>query len=218
MVVFCSGFAWLSLHRGAVGVCWELRSGSLPSRGDSGSVEVCGVVPVAGGAGRDLEMASPSSSSPGLGKMPPRRVSTGPWESVQTCVSSCTWACEQAFLRAQSWDDVAQSQKAGVFSAGRPLLFLPLCIPILLASGTGFTSSLSLGSSTCIESCPRRLAVCLLTCSFYLCPGTQPLPVPVPCSLLPSPCRAMPLSRCRLSGVRRFPGAWVAWPRVSWHH
>lgn len=151
---------------------------------------LCGVVPVAGGAGRDLEMASPSSSSSSLslGKMPPHRVSTGPWESVQTCVSSCTWACEQAFLPAQSRDDVAHSQKARVFFAGRLLLFLPLCVFILLTSSTGFTSSPLPGSSLCIQSCPRRLAVCLLTCSFCPCLGTQPLPVPVPCPFLARRC------------------------------
>lgn len=101
-------------------------------------------------------------------------------------------------------------KKTRVLSARRPLLFLPLCILILLASGTGFTSSLSAGGSVCIGSCRRRLAVCLPMCGFYRCPGT--LPVPVPCSLLPAPCRATPPSRRRLGGVWCFPRVRGAWP------
>lgn len=89
-----------------------------PSHGDGGSVEVCGVVPVAAGAGRDPEMASPfsSSSSLCLGKVPPRRVGTGPWESTWTCVSS--WVCKQTFPCAQSCR--CSLPNTGVFSALPP--------------------------------------------------------------------------------------------------
>lgn len=66
-VLFFHGF--LPRLSGCAGNC---GAGVYPAAETAGSVEVCGVVPVvAGGAGRDPEMASPSSSSPGLGKKPP---------------------------------------------------------------------------------------------------------------------------------------------------
>lgn len=132
---------------------------------------------------------------PRPGKEATSRVSTGPWEGVQTCVSSCTWACEQAFL-CPGLMLLPPEEPAG-FSAGRPLLFLSPFIPILLASGTGFTSSLS----PSISMDGSKLSVQLLSVP----------PVPCPRSL-PSPCTTMPPSPCQLSGVRCFPGAGVTWP------
>lgn len=63
---------------------------------------LCGGVPVAGGAGRDPEMASPSSSSPGLGKKPPLVSAQAPGKA---CRRVCPLArgCASKPSSAQGW-------------------------------------------------------------------------------------------------------------------
>lgn len=188
---WCFVFPWLSPL--AVGVCWELRSGCLPSRGDGG---LCGGVrrcPRGGRRGRE----GPGDGIaflllPRPGKEATSRVSTGPWEGVQTCVSSCTWACEQAFLSPGLM--LLPPEEPTGFSAGRALLFLSPFVPILLASGTAFTSSLS--PSVSMDG--SKLSVQLLSVP------------PVPCPLFPALFLAGRCHRVRASsagsGAFREPG------------
>lgn len=129
---------------------------------------------------------------PRPGKEATSRVSTGPWEGVQTCVSSCTWACEQAFLCPGLM--LLPPEEPTGFSAGRPLLFLSPFVPILLASGTAFTSSLS--PSVSMDG--SKLSVQLLSVP------------PVPCPLFPALFLAGRCHRVRASsagsGAFREPG------------
>lgn len=188
---WCFVFPWLSPS--AVGVCWELRSGCLPSRGDGG---LCGGVrrcPRGGRRGRE----GPGDGIaflllPRPGKEATSRVSTGPWEGVQTCVSSCTWACEQAFLCPGLM--LLPPEEPTGFSAGRPLLFLSPFVPILLASGTAFTSSLS--PSVSMDG--SKLSVQLLSVPPVPCP-------PFPALFLAGRCHRVRASSAG-SGAFREPG------------
>lgn len=216
MFWFCTTFSLLRCRRGVLGITERVFTQPRRQR-------LCGGVRCCPHGRRGREgpgdgIAFLLLPRPGKGATSPcQHRSLG--KRADVCVSSGTWACEQAVLRAQSWDGAAHSQKTEVFSARRPSLFLPLCIPILLASGTGFTSSLSPGSSGIhSESCPHRLAVCFPTCN--LCPGTRPLPVPVPvpCSCpMASPCRVMLLSQCSM-GFSAFPELGMCSREFQWHH
>lgn len=93
-VFWVTCFSWLSPPTAEV--CWEFQRGCLPSRGEeTAALWRC----PRGRRGRE----GPGDGIaflllPWPGKEATSRVSTGPWEGVQTCVSSCTWVCEQAFL------------------------------------------------------------------------------------------------------------------------
>lgn len=84
-------------------------------------------------------MASPSSSSPGLGKKPPLSCQHRP---LGRCADVCVLL--HVGVRASPGLVLLPPKKPVMFSAGRPLLFLSLCVPVL-------TSSLSPSISKCIQ-------------------------------------------------------------------
>lgn len=130
---------------------------------------LCGGVPVAGGAGRDLEMASPSSSSPGLGKKPPLVSAQAPGKA---CRRVCPLArgCASKPSSAQGWC-CSLSKSPRCFLLEQPLLFFPCASSSSpLPSHPAFPSasrtapisprSFDLSKPVPVPSCPPRAGRC----------------------------------------------------------